>query len=294
MKKLFGLSALILTATLSNAQVRTPSPSPAASITQVVGVTDLSVKYSRPSMRGREIFGKLVPYDKIWRTGANQATLFETSTDIMIEGQKLAAGKYAIMSIPGTSEWTIIFSKNTTVSEQSYKQEEDALRVKVTPIALPNPMQSFGIGFSDITDSTANLYFAWEKTRVPLKFAVETTSIVETSIDKAAEASNNSLTQGANYLLGKGKNLDKALSLVNQASGLKETFQNLWVKAQILGKLGKFAEAIPFAQKALDLGNASNNPNFAFTKDAITKGIADMTAKLPALPAVIPGAKKKK
>ena len=292
MKKLFSLSALILAATLSNAQVRTPSPSPGASITQVVGVTDLSVKYSRPSMKGREIFGKLLPFDKVWRTGANQPTLFEISNDIMVEGQKLMAGKYALLSIPGATEFTVIFSKNAGSNEQNYKMEEDALRVKVKSVELPTPMQSFGIGFSDITDSTANMYFAWDKTRVPMKLSVETTAIVESSIDKAAETSNTSMTQGANYLLGKGKSMDKALSLINQATGAKETVQNLWIKAQILGKLGKFAEAIPFAQKALDLGNAANNPNFGTMKDAITKGMDEMKAKLPALPAV-PGMKKK-
>ena len=293
MKKLFGLSVLILAATISNAQVRTPSPSPGASITQVVGVTDISVKYSRPSMKGREIFGKLLPLDKVWRTGANQPTLFETSNDIMVEGQKLMAGKYALLSIPGATEFTVIFSKNVGSNEQNYKMEEDVLRVKAKPVELPTPIQSFGIGFSDITDSTATMYFAWEKTRVPLKITVETAAIVESNIDKAAETSNTSMTQGANYLLGKGKNMDKALSLINQATGSKETAQNLWIKAQILGKLGKFAEAIPLAQKALDLGNAANNPNFGTMKDAITKAIDEMKTKLPALP-VISGMKKKK
>lgn len=293
MKKPIFLTALSLVSSLTIAQVRTPSSSPAASITQVVGITDLSVKYSRPSMKGREVFGKLLPYDKVWRTGANQPTLFETSTDITVEGQKLAAGKYAILSIPSASEFTVIFSKNVGSNEQNYKQEEDALRVKVKPTETSMPIQSFAFNFTDITDSTANMYFAWEKTLVNLALAASTTAMVEAGIDKAAEASNNQLTQGANYLLGKGKSLEKALNLANQASGLKETFQNLWSKAQILGKMGKVAEALPLAQKALELGNLSGNPAFAFTKDAIMKGIEDMKAKLPALPAGIPGMKKK-
>ncbi len=293
MKKTLSIIALMLVVVVANAQVRTPSPSPAASVTQTVGITDLSVKYSRPAMKGREIFGKLLPFDKVWRTGANQPTLFENSTDIMVEGQKLAAGKYALLSIPNATEFTVIFSKNVGSTEQSYKPEEDALRVKVKPTENPMTIQSFSLGFSDITDSTGIMYFAWEKTRVNVQLAVETTAMVEASIDKAAETSNNQLTQGANYLLGKGKSLDKAMGLVNQASGLKETFQNVWVKAQILGKMGKFAEALPLAQKALDLGNASNNPNFAFTKDAIMKGIEDMKSKIPAIPAGVPGLKKK-
>jgi tetratricopeptide (TPR) repeat protein len=292
MKKISILMTLICVAISSSfAQVRTPSPSPAATVMQTVGVTDMTVKYSRPSMKGREIFGKLIAFDKVWRTGANQATQIETSTDLMVEGQKLAAGKYAIMSIPGASEWTVIFSKNLTVNEGNYKQEEDALRVKVAPATVP-AVQSFTIGFSDITDSTAHLNFAWETTNVVVKLMTETATIVEASIDKAAETSNNQMTAGANYLLSKGKNLEKALTLANQATGLKETFRNLWTKAQILSKLGRFAEAAPLAQKALDLGNASNDPSFAFVKDAITKGLGEYTSKIPALPA-LPGKKKK-
>ena len=292
MKKNSAFVALLFVGIVAQAQVRTPSPSPAATIMQTVGITDLTVKYSRPSLKGREIFGKLLPFDKIWRTGANQATQIETSTDVMVEGQKLAAGKYAIMSIPSASEWTVIFSKNLTVNETNYKQEEDALRVKVKSTETPNPVQSFTFAFSDVTDSTAMLYFAWDKTHVPLKLAVETAANVEAGIDKVAEASNGQMTAGANYLLSKGKNLDKALALANQATGLKETFRNLWTKAQILGKMGKFAEALPFAQKALDLGNASNDPSFAFVKDAISKGVTDYTSMIPALPA-LPGKKKK-
>lgn len=243
-------------------------------------------------MKGREIFGKLLPFDKVWRTGANQATQIEISTDVMVEGQKLAAGKYAIMSIPGASEWTVIFNKNLSVNEGNYKQEEDALRVKVAPTAVP-AVESFTIGFSNITDSTAHLNFTWEKTNVAVKLMTETATLVETTIDKVAETSNSQMTAGANYLLGKGKNLEKALMLVNQATGLKETFRNLWTKAQILSKLGRFAEAVPFAQKALDLGKASNDPSFGFMKDAITKGLGEYTAKMPALPSLPVGKKKK-
>ncbi|TAE91892.1 MAG: DUF2911 domain-containing protein [Runella slithyformis] len=292
MKKISVLMFLLCVGASTFAQVRTPSPSPAATVMQTVGVTDLTVKYSRPSMRGREIFGKLIAFDKVWRTGANQATQIEISTDIMVEGQKLAAGKYAIMSIPGASEWTVIFNKNLGVNEGNYKEAEDALRVKVAAAAVP-AVQSFTIGFSDITDSTAHLNITWEKTNVAVKLMTETATLVETSIDKVTETSNSQMTAGANYLLSKGKNLDKALMLANQATGLKETFRNLWAKAQILGKLGRFAEAVPFAQKALDLGNASNDPSFGFMKDAITKGLGDMTAKLPALPSLPVGKKKK-
>jgi len=292
MKKISILVVLFCIAIGTFAQLRTPSASPAATVMQTVGITDITIKYARPSTKGREIFGKMLPFDKVWRTGANQATQIEISTDIMVEGKKLAAGKYAIVSIPDASEWTVIFSKNLTVTEANYKQGDDALRVKVAPTAVP-AVESFTIDFSNVTDSSAHLNFAWEKTSVAVKLMTETAALVETGIDKVAETSNSQMTAGANYLLSKGKNLEKALMLANQAIGLKETFRNLWAKAQILGKLGKFAEAVPFAQKALDLGNASKDPSFGFMKDAITKGLGEYTAKLPAMPSLPVGKKKK-
>jgi Protein of unknown function (DUF2911) len=293
MKKVLLLSSFLCAGAWSFAQIRTPQPSPGATVMQTVGVTDITVKYSRPGMKGREVFGKLIPFDKVWRTGANQATTIETSTDMTVEGQKLAAGKYAIMSIPNTSEWTVIFSKNLTVSEQNYKEADDVLRVKVAPSAMAMPMQSFGFGFNDLTDSTATMYFAWETSRVNLKLGVATTAAVESAIDKAAEQSANNMNAGANYLLSKGMNMQKALGMINQATSYKETFRNVWTKAQILSKLGNFAEAAPLAQKALELGQASNDPSFGFVKDAITKGLDEYKSKIPAIiPAILPKKKK--
>lgn len=294
MKKIsiLTLTASVLLGLSVNAQVRTPQPSPAATLMQTVGITDITVKYSRPNMKGREIFGKLIPYDKVWRTGANQATNIELSTDVSIGGQKLAAGKYSIVSFPGASEWTVVFSKDLAVNEGSYKEENDALRVKAKASECATN-QSFTIDFSDVTDSTAHLNFAWERTKVSLPVAVATTDLTMAGIDKASEASANQLNAGANYLLSKGKNLDKALSMVNAAVSTKETFRNIWTKAQILSKLGNFTEALPLAQKALSLGSTSNDPAFGFLKDGIQKGIEEYTSKIPVIPAVLPGKKKK-
>lgn len=281
---LFTISSLI-------AQVRTPSPSPGAQVKQTVGITDFTVIYSRPGMKGREIFGKLLAYDKIWRTGANAATSIELSTDAMIAGQKLAAGKYSIVSLPNANEWTLIFNKDLGVTEDSYSQDKDALRVKLKTMQCPLT-QSFTIDFSDVTDSTANLNFSWERTKFSAKVEVATSVLTESSIDKAAEANAAQMNAGAGYLLGKGKNLDKALAMVNSAIGLKETYRNLWTKAQILAKLGNFAEALPLAKKALDLGPSSNDGAFSFFKDAITKGVEEYTSKIP-VPVTLPVKKKK-
>lgn len=291
MKKSLTLLALLAASTFSFAQIRTPQPSSSATLMQSVGVTDITVKYSRPSMKGREIFGKLVPYGQFWRTGANQATAIEFSTDIMLEGQNIPAGKYFLYSIPNADTWTVIINKSAATAPEQYKQADDVVRVSVKPMQAPTT-ETFAIGFSDITDSTANLDITWAQTKVSTKLATNTTKMVEIAIDKAAEASANNMNAGANYLLGKGINLQKALSMVNQAVAYKETFRNLWTKAQILGKLGNFAEAAPIAKKALDLGQSSGDPSFSFFKDAIEKGAAEFASKIP-VPAILPKGKKK-
>jgi tetratricopeptide (TPR) repeat protein len=242
-------------------------------------------------MKGREIFGKLIPYGQFWRTGANQATAIEFSTDIMLEGQNVPAGKYFLYSIPNADSWFVIINKTAATAPEQYKEADDVARVFVRAVPT-SKTESFTIEFSDITDSTATLNISWDKVKVSPKLMVNTTKIVAASIDKAAEASANNMNAGAGYLLGKGMDLPKALSMINQAVAYKETFRNLWTKAQILGKMGNFAEAAPLAKKALELGQSSNDASFPFFKDAIEKGAAEFASKIPA-PA-LPAVKKKK
>lgn len=289
MKKLF-LPALLALGFVANAQIKLPQPSQSATVSQTVGTADLSVKYARPSAKGREIFGKLLPYDKLWRTGANAATQFTTSSDIMVEGKKLAAGTYSLFSIPGASQFEVIFNKETNASEQNYSKEKDALRVTVPTQAI-EMQQTMDIDFQNLTDSTATLEIAWEKTLVPVKIAVDINSAVDASIAKAQSDASGTMMQAANYLLGKGTKLDQALKLADLSVGSKETFRNVWTKAQILNKLGRYAEALPLAQKALSLGQSDNSGAFGFFKDGIEKGIADITSKIPAPVEVL---KKKK
>lgn len=286
------LTALTFVSVWSSAQIRTPQPSPAAMVMQTVGVTDITVKYSRPAMKGRDIFGKLVPYGKFWRTGANQATAIEFSTDVTLEGQNVPAGKYYLYSIPNIDSWFVIINKSAATAPEEYKEADDVARVFVRAVPI-SKTESFTIGFSDVTDSTATLDIMWDKVKVSPKLMISTTKMVTSSIDKVAEASANNMNAGASYLLTKGINLEKALSMVNQAVAYKETFRNLWTKAQILGKLGNFAEAAPLAKKALEIGQSSNDTAFPFFKDAIEKGAAEFASKI-SVPAVMPALKKKK
>lgn len=280
---------------------RTPQPSPAAQVKQTVGVTDLTVTYSRPMLRGRKAFGpdstSIRKFGELWRTGANAATTLELSTNATVEGQPLPAGKYSVLSIPDPSAWTVIFNKAAGANEDSYQQADDALRVKVTPNTTAPKTDAFLVWFSDLTDSTATMNLAWDTALVPVKLAFNTSALAEKNIADAVAAKPddaNVLASAANYNLSKGKNLSQALEWVNKSIALKETFRNVWTKAQLLAKLGNFAEAVPLAQKALTLGQGDSI--FPFFKGGIESSLADWKTKLPSLDAVkgkVVGKKKK-
>jgi Protein of unknown function (DUF2911) len=288
MKQLF--LALLTGITLSaTAQIRLPQPSPGASVSQVVGTTDISVKYSRPLLRGRDVFGGVVAYDKVWRTGANGTNQITFSNDVMIAGQKLAAGSYSIFSIPTAGDWTLIFNKDLSAQEQNYSQEKDALRVTIKPITVAKT-EAFTIDFSGLSDSTADMNITWSDKKIVAPITIETTKLVEASITKASNDNAGVMRTAADYLSGKGK-LEQALKLVNTSVIGAENFRNLWSKAQIVGKLGNYAEALALAQKSLAMGGA--DPGFAGMKSAVEKGIADYTAKLPVVLPVTPLKKKK-
>lgn len=265
---------------------------------QTVGTTDLTVAYSRPSLKGRQPFtDNFVPLGKVWRTGANGATNFTTSTDLMVNGKTLSAGTYAIMSIPADGNFTLIFNKNKAITEQTYKQEEDALRVNLTPSETSENIETFTIGFSDLTDSTAKMTFMWANQKAAADLKVDVNTNAAANVDKAVTEKPEDaavLQAAASYNVSKGRNLEQSLGWVNKSIAMKENFRNLYVKSQILAKMGNYTEALPVAQKALTLGQSSNDPVFPFFKDGIEKSVAEYTAKVPAMPAMKSGKGKKK
>ncbi|MEZ0484465.1 DUF2911 domain-containing protein [Fibrella aquatica] len=297
-KMMLSAIGLVLVAQLATAQIRTPSPSPAATVMQTIGVTDVTVKYSRPSLKGRTPFtGEFVPAGKVWRTGANGATAFTTTTDVMVNGKTLPAGSYAILSIPTTAaEWTLIFTKDMAVTEQSYKQDADVLRVPMTATKTGDKAETFTIGFSSVTDSSANMDIMWADMKASTNLMVNTSANAAASVDKAvAEKPDdvNTLTAAASYNLTKGRNLEQSLSYVDKAIAAKETYRNLWLKSQILAKMGKYADAMPLAQKALTMGETSGDASFSFFKDAIAKGVTEYQSKMPVAVPAMKGKKKK-
>ncbi|GAB3699430.1 DUF2911 domain-containing protein [Spirosoma flavus] len=300
MRKLSLTAAtLCLVTQLATAQIKLPSPSPGASVMQTIGTTDLTVTYSRPSLKGRQPFtDSFVPLGKVWRTGANSPTMFTASTDVMVNGKTLPAGSYAVLSIPQEGSATLIFSKNKATTEATYKQDEDALRVNLTPAELPEKVETFTIGFSDLTDSTAKLNFMWANVKASADVRVDVNANSAANVDKAvAEKPDDAavLMAAASYNVSKGRNLDQSLTWIDKSIAKQETYRNLYVKSQILAKMGKYAEAAPIAQKALSLGQTSNDQAFPFFKEAIEKSITEYSAKVPAaMPAMKAGKGKKK
>ena len=302
-KYLLSVSLAALLATTAIGQ-RTPQPSPSATVMQSIGVTDFTVKYSRPALKGRKVFAdssELAPYNQIWRTGANMATIFEAGTDFSFGGKKVPAGKYALFSIPSGAAWTVILNKNFNQGgTQDYKEGEDVARVMVVPTSAEFT-ESFKISIEPASDSTGYLNIAWSSVNVPVPLAVSTESLTMAGLNKAvAEKPEDvaALQSTAGYLLSKGKDLQVALSLADKAIGLKESYSNLWLKAQILSKLGKNAEALPVAQKALTLGSTANDVAFtSFYKGQIENGIKQIQSKVSAAPkqavSAVKGKKKK-
>ncbi|GAB4051943.1 DUF2911 domain-containing protein [Spirosoma litoris] len=289
---------LCLVAQLATAQIKLPSPSPGATVMQTIGTTDLTVTYSRPSLKGRQPFtDSFVPLGKVWRTGANAATNITTTTDLMVNGKTLPAGTYAILTIPAESSATLIFSKNKTVSEAEYKQADDALRVEMTPAEISDKVETFTINFSDLTDSTAKLNFMWANVKASADLKVDVNANAAANVDKAvADKPDDAavLQAAASYNLSKGRNLEQSLGWIDRSIAKGENYRNLYVKSQILAKMGKYSDALPLAQKALTMGQSSNDGAFPFFKDGIEKSIAEYTSKVPAVPAVKAGKGKKK
>ena len=301
MKKYFlSVSIAALLATTSIAQ-RTPQASPSASVMQSIGVTDFTVKYSRPVLKGRKVFAdssELAPYNQIWRTGANMATTLEAGTDFTFGGKKVPAGKYALFTIPSGAAWTVILNKNFNQGgTQDYKESEDVARTMVVPTSSEFS-ESFKISIDPASDSTGYLNISWSSVNIPVPLAVSTETLTMAALNKAVAEKPEDLAvlqSTAAYLLSTGKDLQTALGLADKAIGLKESYSNLWLKAQILNKLGKNAEALPVAQKALTLGNATPDGAFtSFYKGQIEKGITQMQSKVAAAPAVTKPASKGK
>jgi hypothetical protein len=248
-------AALALAAAPALAQLATPLPRPNATVAQTIGITKAEVVYSRPSVKGRVIWGELVPYDQVWRTGANAITKISFDTDVTVEGQRLAAGAYGLFTIPGKAEWTVIFNRQSTGSPFDYAADKDALRVKVKPAALAEPKELFTISFPAVSASGATLQLAWEKLKLSLAIGVDTNAIF---LHKAKEAVANAKVDDwrTSYTAARGLYDMKyapedASKFLERSLSTKETFGNLSLKARALAGQGDKKGAVTWGEKAL-------------------------------------------
>jgi tetratricopeptide (TPR) repeat protein len=247
-------------------KVEFPQASQHALVKQRVGLTDVEVDYSRPNKNNRAIFGGLVPFDKIWRTGANLPTRIKFSANVKFGDKDVPAGEYALFSIPSQSEWTIILSKDLKASAAEYKQENDVARVMAKPILIGLPAETFTIGFEDLRANSATFYVEWDKTRVPVKVTTNDVEKVMQGIDATVKSGKEQEAgfyyNAASFYLDQNKDLPQALKWVDQAieKNPKAYFMQ-YKKAQILAKMGNKKEAIAAAEKSIELLKASPNPD---------------------------------
>jgi len=245
-------------------QIKTPAPSPPQTIKQDFGLSSIELSYSRPGIKGRKIFGDLVPYGKVWRTGANSATTITFGDDVTIGSTKIAADKYGLLSIPDASEWTIIITKQLDVTNPAeYKQDQDVARVTVQSTELPFPIETFTILFSNVTSNTCDLQLVWDQTVVTLSIKTEIDSKIMAQIDEAINKDHKPYFNAAVYYLDNGKDLNKALDWFNKATDANPTgYFIFYQKARCLAKLGKKQDAIAVAQKAIQLAKDAKNDDY--------------------------------
>lgn len=200
-KKTILCGFTIITMLATHAQtIKTPAPSTTQNVKQDFAVGSVELSYSRPNMKGRKIFGDLVPYGQVWRTGANSATTLNFSDEVSIGGTKVPAGKYGLLTIPGQNEWTVIITKQTDVtSPAAYKQESDVVRVKVKPMAIATPQETFTIQFANVKPSSTDLQIMWDKTAVSLPITADVDSKVMAQIKDAMSTEKPPYFQAAAY-----------------------------------------------------------------------------------------------
>jgi hypothetical protein len=253
--------ALATTAGVSRAQgFTTPRPSPAATVKQTVGTTEFTVSYSRPGVKGRVIWGGLVPYDKPWRTGANEATQFICADDITVEGQKLPAGTYALVTIPTPSQWTVVFSKQAKMwGAFAYDPGQDQLRVTVTPVA-DTPVERMQFTFDDLANDAVTLNLRWEKLRVPLHITVDTNGKTLAAARAAIAAAKpddwNTPYRAANWAVDAGVALDEAARWAQSAAQVKKNFFTTAVLAKLAAQRGDTKSAVDMMKQAIAYGQA--------------------------------------
>ena len=255
-------------------KIEFPSASQHSVVKQRVGLTDVEVDYSRPNKNDRDIFGGLVPYGKLWRTGANAVTKIKFSKPVTLGGKEIPAGEYALFTIPTENEWTIIVSKDAKVqSAADYKQENDAARLTAKPEPFPVAIETFTIALADVKGASATLNFLWDKTRVPVKLTTDDVEQVSKQLDAAVSSGTpldaRTAYQAAAFYYDNNKDMNQASKWIDQAlEKSPDAYFMHYKKAQIQAKLGNKKEATASAQKAIDILKKDKAPDESAIKNA--------------------------
>lgn len=272
--KLICSSLLIAGALAGTSFAQTPklefsSPSPTATLKQRVGLTDIEITYSRPGVKDRTIFGGIVPYGQVWRTGANASTKISFSTAVKLNGHEVPAGKYALYTIPGEKEWTIIIYKNTNLSGAfNYDPKDDLVRFTTEPIEFSPQAESFTIDLNHIRDDSAMLFLIWDHTLVPVKLEVDLVPKLVPQIEAAMAESGERKPyyQAAMFYYDHDQDLQKARKWIDAAAAQNETYYITHLQAKILAKLGEKEKAIAAAKKSSELAIKAEGPKSGYVK----------------------------
>ena len=270
MNKLFTsaitLAAILFFSQNAIAQVDYPSPSPLATIHQKVGVTDVKVEYSRPAKKGRILFVDVEEFGKIWRTGANASTKISFSDDVTLEGKPVPAGEYALYSIPGKTDWTVMLYKDLSLGGNvgDYDESNEVVRVNVKAEPLTGSVESFTIDIGNVSANGATIALVWGEYYVPVKMEVDTdaklSAQIESYMKNPMASVGNNYSQAANYYLQNDKDMNSALEWIDKAIEINPTaFWNIQTKARILGKMENYTGAIAAAQKSTEVAKAAPN-----------------------------------
>ena len=257
-----------------NGQITTPAPSPSAKIMQTVGLTDVTVEYSRPAMRGRTIFGDLVPYNELWRTGANKNSMVTFSDAVTIAGQKVEAGTYAVFTKPGQTSWEVIFysDPNNWGTPQDWDDSKVAAKTTAEVMALPFDVESFTMSIDAIHNDGATLGILWEKAYVGVAFEVPTSEKAVKSIENVMNGpSANDYFAAASYYHEEGKDLSKAKEWIDKAVSMNDkAFWMMRRQSLIYAKMGDTKGAIEAAKKSMAAAEAANNADYVkMNKDSL-------------------------
>ncbi len=253
-------------------QLKVPAPSPVQTIKQAVGLSDITIEYSRPGVKNRVIFGDLVPYGKTWRTGANNATKLTFGEDVKIDNRPVAAGSYALYTVPGKEAWEIMLYKDLTLGGDvaDYKPENELLRFKVKPAALSARVETFTIGFADVTPNSTNIELTWEQTRVAFPVTIDIDERIMKNIETALAKDTRPYYQAASYYYDNNKDINKALEWVTKAS--EQNPKAYWIfhlKAKIHMKLNDKASAIAAAEKSKLLATEEKDDTYIRLNDKL-------------------------